>query len=164
MKKVDPQKKVKLIYSGELLFFAILFFIFGVLRITQVMPYRETRRIVFNWITIFGAWWGIIDIVWALASKKRKARVCLLDKFLVLPLSIFIITFDFISLIVKPADPMFYILSIGCAFLYIAVIYLFQSIYHYFKPIPGLFDDLEEEQKDENSQEKPENLEEKQEN
>ena len=160
MKKLDPHKKIKLIYSGELMLFAILFLVFGILRITQIMPYRETRRIVFNWITIFGAWWGIIDIVWALASKKRKARVCLLDKFLLLPLSIFIITFDLISFIAKPTNDLFYILSIGCAFLYISVIYLFQAIYHYYKPIPGLFDDLEEEQKTEekpeNSQENPE--------
>ena len=160
MKKLDPRKKIKLIYSGELMLFAILFLVFGILRITQIMPYRETRRIVFNWITIFGAWWGIIDIVWALVSKKRKARVCLLDKFLLLPLSIFIITFDLISFIAKPTNDLFYIFSIGCAFLYISVIYLFQAIYHYYKPIPGLVDDLEEEQKTEekheNSQENPE--------
>ena len=157
MKKIDPQKKVKLIYSGELLVFAVLFLVFGILRITQVMPYKETRRIVFNWITIFGAWWGIIDLLWALLSKKRRPRVCLLDKFLVLPLSCFIITFDFISLIAKPANDMFYIISIGSAFIYISVIYLFQAIYHYFKPIPGLLEEALEEEKDENSQEKPEN-------
>ena len=157
MKKVDPVKKVKLIYSGELLLFAILFLVFGILRITQVMPYKETRRIVFNWITIFGAWWGIIDLTWALFSKKRRARVCLLDKFLVLPLSCFIITFDFISLIAKPTNDLFYILSIGSAFLYISAIYLFQAIYHYFKPIPGLIEEALEEEKEENSQEKPEN-------
>ena len=157
MKKIDPQKKIKLIYSGELLLFAVLFLVFGILRITQVMPYRETRRIVFNWITIFGAWWGIIDLTWALASKKRRARVCLLDKFLVVPLALFIITFDFISLIAKPANDMFYVVCIGSAFIYISVIYLFQAIYHYYKPIPGLFDEEEKEEKEQNSQEKPEN-------
>ena len=157
MKKIDPQKKIKLIYSGELLLFAVLFLVFGILRITQVMPYRETRRIVFNWITIFGAWWGIIDLTWALASKKRRARVCLLDKFLVVPLALFIITFDFISLIAKPANDMFYVVCIGSAFIYISVIYLFQAIYHYYKPIPGLFDDEEKEENEQNSQEKQQN-------
>ena len=161
---MDPHKKMKLIYSGELLFFAVLFLVFGILRITQAMPYRETRRIVFNWITIFGAWWGIIDIVWALASKKRRTRVCLVDKFLVLPLSIFIITFDFICLLGEKRAETFYILCIGIAFLYITAIYLFQSIYHYFYPIPGLFEDEEEEKKDENSEEKLENSEEKPQN
>lgn len=164
MKKIDPEKKMKLIYSGELLLFAVLFLVFGILRITQLMPYKETRRIVFNWITIFGAWWGIIDIVWALASKKRRARVSLLDKLLVLPLSIFIITFDFICFLGEKQQDMFYILCIGIAFLYIAAIYLFQGIYHYYKPIPGLLDDDEEEKKVENFQEKAENSEEKPEN
>ena len=154
---MDPHKKIKLIYSAELLFFAILFLVFGILKITQVMGYKESRRIVFNWITIFGAWWAIIDLIWALASKKRRTRVSLLDKFLVLPLPIFIITFDFICLLGDKKPDMFYIACISGAFLYIAVIYLFQSIYHYFNPIPGLFDDLEEEQKEENSQEKPVN-------
>ena len=157
MKKLDPHKKMKLIYSGELLLFTVLFLVFGILRITQIMPYRETRRIVFNWITVFGAWWGIIDIVWALASKKRRARVCLLDKFLLLPLSIFILTFDFICFFGEKRGDMFYILCIGIAFLYIAAIYLFQAIYHYFYPIPGLLDDDEEEKKDQNIQEKPKN-------
>ena len=160
MKKIDPHKKMKLIYSGELLLFAIIFLVVAILKLTGVMVYKEPRRIIFNWITIFGALWGVIDFVWAIASKKRRARICLLDKILILPLVIFIETFDFISLIAKPENNNFYVISISCAFLYIAAIYLFQAIYHYFKPIPGLFDEEEEEQKEENSQEKPVNSEE----
>ena len=157
MKKVDPHKKVKLIYSGELLLFAVLFLVFGILKLTRVMGYNETRRIVFNWITIFGGAWGITDLIWALASKKRRPRISLIDKFLVLPLSLFIITFVFISLIAKPANDSFYIISIGAAFLYISCVYIFESIYHYYKPVPGLLEEDEEEEKVENSQEKPEN-------
>ena len=157
MKKVDPHKKVKLIYSGELLLFAVLFLVFGILKLTRVMGYNETRRIVFNWITIFGGAWGIADLIWALVSKKRRLRISLVDKFLVLPLSLFIITFDFISLIAKPANDSFYIISIGAAFLYISCVYIFESIYHYYKPVPGLLEEDEEEEKVENSQEKPEN-------
>ena len=160
MKKVDPHRKIKLIYSGELLLFAVLFLVFGILKITKVMGYNETRRIVFNWITIFGGAWIITDLVWGLVSKKRRLRICLLDTFLALPVALFMISFDFISLIAKPTNDDFYIYSIGGAFLYISVIYFFQSIYHYFKPIPGLLDDEEEEQKVENSQEKPVNSEE----
>ncbi len=155
MKKIDPHKKMKLIYSGELLLFAVIFLVVAILKLTGVMGYNETRRIVFNWITIFGGLWGITDFVWGAVSKKRRARICLLDKALLLPLVLFIETFDFISLIAKPENESFYVISIGCAFLYITVIYTFQAIYHYFKPIPGLFDDEEEEKKDENSQEKP---------
>lgn len=161
MKKLDPKTKVKLIYSGELLLFAILFLVFGILKMTKIMGYNETRRIVFNLITIFGSAWVITDLIWGLASKKRRQRICLLDKFLTLPVGLFIMTFDFISLIAKPANDNFYIYSIGGVFLYISVIYFFQAIYHFYKPIPGLLEDLEEEQKEENSQEKPENSEEK---
>ena len=155
---MDPHKKMKLIYSGELLLFAVIFLVVAILKLTGVMVYIEKRRIVFNWITIFGGLWGIIDFVWGAVSKKRRARICLLDKALLLPLVLFIETFDFISLIAKPENESFYVISIGCAFLYITVIYTFQAIYHYFKPIPGLFDD--EEKKDENFQEKPINSEE----
>ena len=154
---MDPHKKIKLIYSGELLGFAILFLVFGILRITKVIGYNETRRIVFNWITIFGGLWVIADFLWGLLSKKRRQRICLLDKVLALPLALFMETFDFISLIAKPSNNNFYIYSIGAAFLYIAAIYTFQGIYHYFYPIPGIFDDEEEEKKEENSQEKAEN-------
>ena len=158
MKKIDPEKKVKLMYSGELLLFAIIFLVFGILKLTNVMKYNETRRIIFNWITIFGGTWGIIDFIWGAVSKKRRQRICLLDKILLLPLSLFIITFDFISLLAKPANEYFYSCSIGCAFMYVSAIYIFESIYHYYRPIPGLLEDEEEEEKkEENSQEKPEN-------
>lgn len=144
MKKIDKEKKVKLIYSGELLLFAVIFLVFGILKITKVMGYNETRRIVFNWITIFGGAWGIADFIWAICSKKRQQRISMIDKVLLLPLAIFIMTFDFISLIAKPANDNFYIYSVGAAFLYVAVIYTFECIYHYYKPIPGLLDDEKE--------------------
>ena len=156
MKKIDKEKKVKLIYSGELLLFAVIFLVFGILKITKVMGYSETRRIVFNWITIFGGAWGITDFIWAICSKKRQQGISMIDKVLLLPLAIFIMTFDFISLIAKPANDNFYIYSVGAAFLYVAVIYTFESIYHYYKPIPGLFDDEEEPKVEEPSKEESE--------
>ena len=164
MKKLDPQKKIKLIYSGELLAFAILFLVFGILKITKVMGYNETRRIVFNWITIFGSTWLIIDLLWGLFSKKRRQRISILDKFLALPIALFMLTFDFISLIAKPENTEFYIYSIGVAFLYISAIYSFQSIYHYFNPIPGLLEEEEEDKNTENLEEKPVKSEENTEN
>lgn len=153
MKKIDKEKKIKLIYSGELLLFAVIFLVFGILKITKIMGYSETRRIVFNWITIFGGAWGIADFIWAICSKKRQQRISMIDKILLLPLAIFIMTFDFISLIAKPANDNFYIYSVGIAFLYVAVIYTFESIYHYYKPIPGLFDDEKESKEEEPSKE-----------
>ena len=153
MKKMSKETKIKLIYSGELLVFAIVFLVFGILKITKVLGYSETRRIVFNWITIFGGAWGIADFIWAICSKKRQQRISMIDKVLLLPLAIFIMAFDFISLIAKPANDNFYIYSVGAAFLYVAVIYTFQSIYHFYKPIPGLFDEDEPKQEESSSEE-----------
>ena len=156
MKKLDKETKYKLVYSGELMLFAIIFLLFSIFKFTGVMAYKEGRRIVFNWITLFGGTWVITDFIWAISSKKRQKRISLVDKCLALPLALFIITFDFISLIAKPEDPNFYQFMIGGAFAYVSAIYLFQAIYHFYRPIPGLFDDDEDEKKDENSQEKPE--------
>ena len=156
MKKLDKETKYKLIYSGELVFFAILFLVFAILKFTKVMGYNPNRTIVFNWITIFGGAWGITDFIWALCSKKRQQRVSMLDKVLLLPLALFIITYDLICFIAKPDNANFYIYMIGAAFAYVAVVYTFQAVYHFYHPIPGLLEDDEEEQTEENSQEKPE--------
>lgn len=143
-KKMSDQQKAILIYSGEFILFAIIFLVLGILKITQVMPYKETRRIVFNWITVIAAIWPISDFIWALASKKRRARICLLDKIAILPLTCFIVTFDFISLIAKPENTFFYIASIAAAFFYVALVYAALGIYHYFKPIPELLEGYDE--------------------
>ena len=155
MKKLDKETKYKLIYSGELALFAVLFAVFSVLKFTGVLGYNATRALIFNWVTIFGGAWGIADFIWAISSKKRQQRISLLDKFLILPLSLFIITYDLICFIVKP-EPSFYGIMLGAGFAYVAVVYCFEAVYHFYHPIPGLLEDDEEEKKDENSQEKPE--------
>ena len=157
MKKLDKETKYKLIYSGELGLFAIIFLVFSILKFTGTIVHNDTRALVFNWITIFGATWGVADFIWALASKKRQQRISMLDKLLLLPLSIFIITYDLICFIVRP-EPAFYNIMLGSAFAYVAVVYSFEAVYHFYHPIPGLLDDEEEEteEKTENSQEKPE--------
>lgn len=157
MKKLDKETKFKLVYSGELLFFAVLFLVFSILKFTKVMGYNPSRTLVFNWITIFGGAWGIADFIWAVCSKKRQQRISMIDKVTVLPLSLFIITYDLICFIAKPENSNFYIYMIGGAFAYISVIYIFQAIYHFYHPIPGLLEDDEEEENPENSHEKPEN-------
>ena len=152
MKKLDKETKYKLIYSGELALFAVIFIVFSILKFTAVLGHNPTRALVFNWITIFGGAWGIADFVWAICSKKRQQRISLLDKFLLLPLSIFIITYDIICFSVKP-EPVFYSTMLGIAFAYVGVVYCFEAVYHFYHPIPGLLEDAAEE-KDENSQEK----------
>ncbi len=143
MKKLSDETKAKLIYSGELFLFAILFAVFGVLKLTNKMGYNPTRVLIFNWITVFGALWGIADFIWAISSKKRQKRISLIDKILILPLAIFIEIYDLISLITKPENKNFYSLMLGCAFMYVAAVYLFESIYHFYNPIPGLLEDDE---------------------
>jgi len=155
MKKINKETKYKLIYSGELALFSIIFLVFSILKFTGVLGHNPTRALIFNWITIFGGTWGIVDFIWAICSKKRQQRISLLDKFLVLPLAIFIITYDLICFIVKP-EPVFYSIMLGSAFAYIALIYSFEAVYHFYHPIPGLFDDEEEEEKPINSGKKPE--------
>ena len=158
MKKLNKETKIKLIYSGELMLFAILFLLVGILKITNVMKYNATRTLVFNIITLVGAAWGFTDFFWAISSKKRQQRISLIDKILILPLTIFIVTYDLICLIAKPSNEKFYLYMLGFAFVYVAIIYCFQAVYHFYRPIPGLLDDEdEEEEKDQNSQEKPEN-------
>ena len=93
-KKLDEKTKVKLIYSGELLVFAIVFFVIGLLEMLKVITISDTYHTIFNWVTIFGGVWLIADTIWALVSKKRQKRVSLLDKFIMLPLGIYLIAFD----------------------------------------------------------------------
>ena len=62
-KKLDFLTKAKLIYSGELLIFAIAFLIIAILEFTQVIKINETHHTFFNWLTLFGGTW-LIAILW----------------------------------------------------------------------------------------------------
>ena len=118
MKKLSEEKQAILIYSGELLLFSIIFIVLGVLKFTRVIGYNETRRIVFNWITLAGGVWGITDFTWALVSKRRRAKTCFIDKSLTLVLALSMICYDMISLIGKPAGESFYINFLAGALVY----------------------------------------------
>lgn len=140
-KKLDETTKVKLIYSGELAFFAIVFLVLGILFLTKVIAVQDWKRLVFTWATLVGGFLLIGDFVWALVSKKRRKKICLLDKIMILPVSLFLIGFDLYALITNLLDVEVYAIVVGVDFIYIAADYIFQSIYHYFKPVPGLFED-----------------------
>ena len=96
--------KAKLIYSGELALFAIVFIVLAILRITQVIPFDEKRALFFNWISLFGGSWVIADFLWAMLSPKRKKRVSLIDKSIHLPVGFYLIAFDLYCLIAKPEN------------------------------------------------------------
>jgi uncharacterized membrane protein HdeD (DUF308 family) len=140
---MSDEKKAKLIYSGELALFALVFAILGILMLTKVYPSSETRRTIFIWITLFGGAWAIADFFWTLCSKKHRKKASILDKILILPASVTLISYDLYALISQATTADLHTTIIGSVFLYLAVIYGFESVYHYAHPIPGLLDEDE---------------------
>lgn len=148
-KKMDEEKKIKLIYSGELIFFSVVFLVLGFLKVFNVLGNSDTFHSIFHWVTLFGGTWVIVDLAWALASKKRRKRISLLDKCLTVPLGIFLVIFDIISLINANLWGIAYSYLFAIPFFYLSVIYAFEGVYHYYNPIPGLLDDLNKEKEKE---------------
>lgn len=142
--KMDPLKKAKLIYSGELFLFAILFAVLGALTLTNVWAMSLRRGIIFTWITIFGGPIGIGDFVWLCCSKKRQAKNSWIDKILMLPVALAVTVLAIIAFVVglDAIGTLYYQVGMGSAFVYIACIYVFEGIYHYYHPVPAM---LEEE-------------------
>lgn len=143
--KMSIEKKTKLIYSGELLFFAILFFVIATLEILGVIGKREIMMIIFNWVTIFGGTWMLVDFFWVLFSKKRRKKNSLLDKAMLIPAGIYLIVFDSLCFAQLSFITMeFRRLMMGILFYYLGACYLFQGIYHYFFPVPAIVNAIEE--------------------
>ena len=159
--KMSLEKKTKLIYSGELMLFAILFLVLATLEILHIIGKRHIMLVIFNWVTIFGGTWMLVDFFWVLFSKKRRKKNSLLDKALLIPLGIYLITFDIICFCNAPivdVEDNFRRLMMGIAFYYIGAIYLFQSIYHYFVPVPMLVKAIEDAYKAEQEEQEKERL------
>ncbi len=145
--KMSLEKKVKLIYSGELIFFSILFFVIATLEILHVIGRNTVMLTIFNWVTIFGGAWMIADFIWLLCSKKRQKKNSILDKALLIPAGIYLITFDIICFTKASFVTLdFRRLMMGIVFYYIGAVYLFQGIFHWFFPVPGLMEDVRKEQ------------------
>ena len=156
--KMSLEKKVKLIYSGELLFFAIVFIVIATLEILGVIGKREIMMIIFNWVTIFGGTWMIADFIWLLCSKRRQRKNSIIDKALLIPAGIYLITFDIICFTGASFVTMeFRRLMMGIVFYYLGANYIFQGIYHWFHPIPGLFDGIKEAEEKATQEEASEN-------
>ena len=142
-KKIDFATKAKLIYSGELLVFAIAFLTIAILEFTQVIKISERHHLIFNWLTVFGGTWLIVDLFWAIFDKKRQKRIALIDKIVHAPIGVYLIAFDLFCLISKPSDPMIYQIGIPIALSYLSLSYIFEAIYHFKYPIPGLIEEEE---------------------
>lgn len=147
-KKLDFLTKAKLIYSGELLIFAIAFLVIAILTFTQVMKISEGHSLFFNWLTLFGGTWVITDFFWTLFSKKRQKKNAMLDKVLHLPLGIYLVSFDLYCLIARPTNQLVFQYGIPIAISYVCICYAFEAFYHYFKPIPAVLEMAKEEEEE----------------
>jgi uncharacterized membrane protein HdeD (DUF308 family) len=139
-KKLDELTQAKLIYSIELGVFALIFLVLGILLITHIIGMSDRRITIFTYVTLVGGFIGIGDFVWVLLSKKRRKKNSLLDKALVLPLAIFLIVIDILTLATGRKEELYYCYVLGSVFSYIAIIYTFEAIYHWFKPIPMILE------------------------
>ncbi|MGM9813717.1 MAG: hypothetical protein ACI32C_02260 [Candidatus Enteromonas sp.] len=157
--KMDPERKVKLMYSGELLAFSVLFLVLGSLFVADVISVADWKRWVFSILTFVGGLWLMIDFVWTLVSKKRRAKQCLLDKIMVFPMALAVFVFDLIAFIsgwLQTEEGLVYFrFAIGIALLYYGVIYVFQGFYHYKHPVPMLLEAIEEEKREEVKKNQP---------
>ena len=155
-RKLTDEEKVKSIYSGELVIIAVVMIVFATLELTGVFnPIK--RRIFLHILTLTGSTIILGDIIWALVSKKRRAKVSLIDKITLIPMPIYVISFNVISFVTNP-DGRYYQVGLAILFLYLASVYLFQAIYHFKYPVPGLLDALKEDEKPEVKEEPKEEI------
>lgn len=140
-KKMDFMTKAKLIYSCELAIFAVIFLVLAILKFTGVIGVNATRLKVFNWITLFGGSWIVVDFFWAMFDKKRQKRIAVIDKCIHLPAGLYLIAFDLYCLIAQPSiDSDIVKLGVPIVLSYLALCYTFEAIYHFKYPVPGLLD------------------------
>lgn len=150
-KKLDDLTKAKLIYSGELLLFSLIFITLGILFLTGVIAIRDYKKWLFPILTLIGAIWVITEFIWILASPKKRAKSCLIDKILLLPSALTFLgcdTYVLIKMIINPSTTefsVFFPLYIGITILYLAAVYLFQAIYHFYRPLPILVEAARED-------------------
>ena len=138
-------KKIKLIYSVELIVIAIVALVIGILRLTGVIGANSTRLTIYNWITIFGGSFVTLDFISMCFSETRRRKNCFLDKALHLPLGIYLITFDIICFVQgENLDQDLARIGVSIALLYLGIDYLFEGIYHYYKPIPMIIQSIKE--------------------
>lgn len=152
-KKLDPVTKVKLILSIEYIIFVLLFLVLGILFLLEVIKVADWKRYVFTYVTLAAGIWLTVDFFWTTFSPKRRAKNCLLDKILMLPLGLALIGFDIYAITQGCAETLPYRYVIGIDFCVIAAIFAFETIYHWFKPIPAVIEAaLEDEKKEEASE------------
>ena len=136
-------KKIKLLYSGELLLFSIVFLVLGILELLAVIKLSERFQLIFKIITLVGATWLVTDFILVLVLPKRRKNNSLMDKIMVLPLVAYLYTFDILGFVLNPSYG-YYQVGVPIAFIYLACAYCFQAIYHYYHPIPMIQEAIDE--------------------
>ena len=156
--KMSLEKKTKLIYTLELAFFSVVFFVLATLEVLNIIGRKSVMLDIFNFVTAAGGTWMIVDFFWGLLSKKRRPKISLLDKALHLPAGIYLVAFDLFCIITRPEDPMIYRCGFPIAISYLCLCYIFEGIYHFYHPVPAILDavmEVEEEPKDASKEESP---------
>ena len=148
-KKLDDLTKIKIMLLVEYLIFVAVFAVLGTLFLTGVIQVAEWKRYVFTYVTLAGGVWIITDFFWTTFSRIRRAKNCLLDKILLLPVGLALVSYDIYAITQGCAETLPYRYVIGINLLIIAVIYLFQAIFHWFKPIPAVIEAALEARKQE---------------
>ena len=136
-------RKIKWIYSGELLLIAVVFLVIGFLELLKVITIKDWVQLVFKIVTLAGAAWLIADFVWTLLSPKKRAKNSLLDKAMMLPLAPYLMAFDIVGLVTE-RPYQYYQIGMPIVFFYIACAYIFQGIYHYYHPVPMVVEMIDE--------------------
>lgn len=146
---MKSEKKIILTYTIELLVFSVVFLVLGILELLKVITFGDTFKNIFKYATLVGAALIIGDFIWMMVDKKRRARNCLLDKVMMLPLAIYLIVFDIMAISSeRPYE--FYQIGVPLAFFYISCAYGFQGIYHYYKPLPSLLEEAKKAEEEKN--------------
>ena len=149
---MDKQiKKVKLIYSGELLLFSVVFLTLGILELLAVIKLSDNFQLIFKIITLVGATFIVADFIWLMLSPKRKKKNSIMDKAMLLPIAIYLYVFDIYGFIVSPGYG-YYQIGVPIVFIYLACVYTFQAIYHYYKPVPSVIEMIEEAKAEKDSE------------
>ena len=120
--------KAKLIYCGELVLFAVVFLVLGILIMTHVISLSKNYRYIFTFLTLGGGVFIISDFIWLCSSKKRQKKNSFLDKALVLPVGVALIVIDLISIIsgIEKMPYEYFQYCCSSIFLYVALLYAFQ--------------------------------------
>lgn len=150
--------KAKLIYSGELIIFSFVFLVLGLLIMFHVIKLSKNYRYIFTFLTLAGSVYIISDFVWFCCSKRRQKKNSFIDKVLVAPIGVALLTIDLISIIsgIEKMPYEYFQYCCSSIFIYVALAYAFLGIYHFKVPAKALVVAYEKEQRKELEQQEKE--------